>query len=60
MRELALGNQRAAKALDRHIGQHKQFGEGNAEVVRQMFTVIGFERPLRGRQHGALRVVDET
>ena len=58
--ELALRDERAAEALDRHVGQHKQLVEDDAEVVAQLALVVGLKLRLLGRQHGALRVVDQV
>jgi Fe2+ transport system protein B len=58
--EAALAEQRAAEALDGHVGQYEQVVEADAEVQQQLALVVGLQRPLRWRQHGALRVVDEV
>ena len=58
-RERALRHERAAEALDRHVGQCEETVEADAELIGELAFVVGLERLLRRRQHRALRVVDE-
>ncbi len=54
----SLGNQRAAKALNRHVGQRIELSEGNAEMLRQFALVILLQLLLIRRQRRTQRVVD--
>jgi hypothetical protein len=58
--ELALGDQHAAKALDRHVGQGEQFVEDDAVSFAEVLFVGGLQRGLGWRQARALRVVDQV
>ncbi len=58
--EAALRDQHRAEALDRHVGEHEQPVEHDAEVLEQLALVVRLERDLIGRQHRALRVVDQV
>ena len=58
--KLALGNQRAAEARDRHVGERVEPVEHDAEVLAELALVIGLELRLRRRQRWPLRVVDEV
>ena len=56
--ELAFGDEHGAKALDRHVGERVEAVEHHA-AARELALVVRFERLLRRRQRGPLRVVDK-
>ena len=58
--ELSLGDQHAAEALNRHVGEREQAIEHDAVTLAQMLFIRGFERGLGWRQARALRVVDQV
>ena len=58
--EPALADEGAAEALDRHVGEHEEVAELDAEVRAQLAPVVGLQRRLRRRQHRPLRVVDQV
>ena len=57
--ELALGNQRAAETLDRHIGEGVESVEVHAIILAKVAVVVFFEFRLSRRQRRALRVVHQ-
>ena len=58
--ELPFRDQRRAEAVDGHVGQRKQGVESYAELPGEFAFVVRFELCLRGRQAGALGVVDQV
>lgn len=57
--ELVLGNQHAAKTLDRHVRDREQTVELDAVLVEKMLAIIRLQLHLGRRQRGAARVVDQ-
>src|SRR5690625_177005 len=58
--KLTFGNQRAAKALNGHIGDGEQLIKSNAKVSLQLSLVIRLKLFLAGRQARAERVVHQV
>src|SRR3982751_6525623 len=58
--ELALDRQHGAETLDRHVGEREQTIEDNAVRLSENTLIVGFERLLRRRQGGPLRIVDKV
>jgi len=58
--EFALADQRAAEAVDRHVGQREQVVEADAELRLQLALVVGLQRALVGWQGRPQRVVDQA
>ncbi len=57
--ELAAADQGTAEAGNRLVGDGVQVVELDAEVFLQVLFIVCFQRLLRRRQAGALRVVDQ-
>src|SRR3979490_722886 len=57
--ELALGDQRAPKTLDRHIGQGIEVIECHPEMFEQLPAVVLFEGGLGRRQRRSERVINQ-
>src|SRR5262245_15637136 len=58
--EFACGDECRAKALNWHVGQNKELVENDVVLLAQYPLVIGLQRGLRGRERGALWVVNEV
>jgi hypothetical protein len=55
-----MGDQRAAEAIDRHIGEGQQVIKQDMVMIIQVTAVVALEVRLGRRQDGTLGVVDQV